>query len=114
MDARYVSACEASQRLFCFKMHEQYPHTVRLPVHLDQLQNVYFSLRNTVEQIMAINENSLLLGYFKLNEKDQYARQLFYYQVPKHYTWNQKAKAWKPRAKYEITVLIYYVILLPN
>jgi hypothetical protein len=92
VDTRYISPCEASQRLFGFKMHQQFPNTVRLPVHLHLEQTIFFSDQDKAADVLARNANSHLLGYFNLNSSDPFARDLFYYQIPKYYTWEQKKK----------------------
>jgi len=42
LDARYISSCEATWRLFHFYMQKQVPHVIRLQVHLPQEQSVVF------------------------------------------------------------------------
>ncbi len=41
-EARFVSASEACHRIFQFKTHDQFPHTQRLPVHLENQEQINF------------------------------------------------------------------------
>ena len=55
LDLRYVSAHEATWRLFEFKMHQQ-SHTIcRLAVHCENEQTVYFD-QNNVEEALSKQE----------------------------------------------------------
>jgi hypothetical protein len=78
-------------------MHQQYPNTVRLPVHLYLEQSIFFSDKDKADDVLARNANSHLLGYFALNSIDSFSRELYYYQIPKYYTWQQQLKMWKLR-----------------
>ncbi|XP_035843964.1 uncharacterized protein LOC118490432 [Helianthus annuus] len=51
-DARYVSACEASWRIFANEVHYRYPSVMRLPFHLPDQQNVVFSGEDDIEDVL--------------------------------------------------------------
>ena len=42
-------------------------------------------------------KDTTLLAFFKLCEVDEFARKLFYIEVPNFYTWNSTQRKWLPR-----------------
>ena len=44
-------------------------------------------------------KHSKLDAYFKLNQVDEFARDLYYWQIPEHYTWQAKESIWKRAVK---------------
>ncbi|KAL8606455.1 hypothetical protein ACOMHN_015544 [Nucella lapillus] len=86
---RYISSKEAAWRIFGFDIHERHPTVVRLAVHLENGQKVYFTeetTRRTVEEPTA----TTLTAFFSLCHSDDFAKTLMYCEVPKYYTWNNK------------------------
>jgi len=57
-DARYVSAPEASWRIFDFDIQQRYPSVTRLVVHMPDLQQVYYKGSDTTEVVQAKMEAS--------------------------------------------------------
>ena len=100
LDARYVSAPEAAWRLFEFPMHHQSHTIVRLAIHLQDQQNVYFT-QGQVETalINASKRDTHLTAWFKLNETDVDARHLLYSDIPSHFTFDSTSRKWKKRCK---------------
>ena len=96
LDARFVSAPEAMWRLSEFDMHGRSHIIERLPVHLEDQQNVYFLSGHAEEAAHRANE-SKLNAWFKLNQADVDARQHLYTEVPTYYTFDKKGKTWNPR-----------------
>ena len=103
-DSRYVSASEASWRIFNFKNNNQYPSTVRLDVDLEDEQSCIYDSsadfssdkqKNKIE----LKSKTQLTEFFKLNSTDIYANSLLYHELPKHYTWNESKKTWTKRIK---------------
>ncbi|KAL8617178.1 hypothetical protein ACOMHN_014348 [Nucella lapillus] len=86
---RYISSNEAAWRIFGFDIHERHSTVVRLAVHLENGQRVYFTektARRTVEEPTA----TTLTAFFSLCHSDDFAKTLMYCEVPKYYTWNNK------------------------
>ena len=99
VDARYVSATECCWRLFDMRLHRQYPKTIRLAVHLEDRQTVYYRATDSLEGVMQRNHDSTLMAWFKLNTATTEARQLKYAEVPRHYTWDIPRRKWKRRVR---------------
>lgn len=85
---RYISSNEAVWRILSFPMHDRHPTVVRLAVHLENGQRVYFTADN-VQQRAASPPVTTLLAFFKLCETDAFARTLLYSEVPTYNTWNE-------------------------
>nr|XP_027196773.1 uncharacterized protein LOC113791226 [Dermatophagoides pteronyssinus] len=96
VDGRYVSAPEAVWRLFGFPMHRQSHSVLRLDVHLENQNSVYFDPETVQRDPVAALENadrkvSTLQAWFNLNESDPEARTLHYWEIPDKY-WFDKNK----------------------
>ena len=48
-DCRYLSACEASWRIFKFHIHHRYPPVERLPFHLPNEHSVVFDPTESID-----------------------------------------------------------------
>ena len=98
---RYVSAPEASWRIFGYSLHQEYPAHVRLAVHLPNEQLIYFNENDDMNTL--IDELSLsattLTEWFKTNQSDSNAREFLYTQFPEHYVWVKSDKRWKIRER---------------
>ena len=112
LDSRYVSASEATWRLFRFNMHEETPNVVRLAVHLENEQTVIFNEEDDANAIIdaAAAKDTTLTAYFKANAKELNRRQnepmgphpisgldILYQEFPQHFTWKSKTHTWKLR-----------------
>ncbi|XP_035233478.1 uncharacterized protein LOC118205293 [Stegodyphus dumicola] len=98
LNARYVSAPEAVWRLFEKRMHSKSHSIIRLPVHLENLQPVYFAEseeRNALQR--AAEKNTMLTGWFELNRTVPEANRYLYAEIPKHFTWRNHA--WQTRER---------------
>ena len=104
LDARFCSSPEAFWRLSKFAMHGK-SHTVyRLPVHLPDLQNVYFQ-SGREEEALARSTSTQLTAWFALNQRDSSPNQYLYTEIPSHYTYKKKERIWKPRGQREDKVI---------
>ncbi|GFR12144.1 ATP-dependent DNA helicase [Trichonephila clavata] len=93
---RYISSNEAVWRILNFPIHERYPTVIHLSVHLENGQRVYFTEGNAAERARFAPETTLT-AFFRLCNEDEFARTLFYHQVPRYYTWDSKNKKWSRR-----------------
>ncbi|XP_058810250.1 uncharacterized protein LOC131675336 [Phymastichus coffea] len=111
LDARYVGPVEACWRMLSKTLQDKSHSIMRLPVHLPNEQNIYFS-----ESVYELNleilqkTSSLLLDFFQLNRDDESARQYYYSEIPSHFT-HKKTKIndvtvtkWQPRKKHFNTI----------
>ena len=110
LDARYVSAPEAMWRLSEKKMHYQSHAVIRLAVHLDQQQSVYFRPGQEAAA-MERAQVTTLTAWFDLNSHDSTAHQWLYTQIPNHYVYQKATRKWTPRKRGGGNVIgrMYYV-----
>ena len=105
MDARYVSACEGSWRIFKFALHANYPAVHRLQLHLPDMQSVIFDPdAETGEEVLDRDKNhkTNLTEFFVACRQhstlqSQLAVGLLYCDFPSRFTWDPKTKSWNPR-----------------
>ena len=50
-----------------------------------------------IEEVLDRNQETKLTDYFLLNDRDPYARQFLYTEIPKHYVWKDGSKRWVKR-----------------
>ncbi|XP_058793045.1 uncharacterized protein LOC131665274 [Phymastichus coffea] len=107
IDTRYVGPVEACYRIFSKTMQGKSHTVTRLQVHLPNEQSVII-IKNQVECALLAslnNSSSTLLDYFTLNTNNERARQYFYHEIPKHFTYKKKkindemVSAWEDRKK---------------
>jgi hypothetical protein len=69
LDCRYVSASEATWRIFKFNMHERFPAVERLQYHLPNQQMVLFDDDDDVQEVVArlAISRMMLTEWFKTN-----------------------------------------------
>ncbi|KIH55324.1 hypothetical protein ANCDUO_14520 [Ancylostoma duodenale] len=128
LDTRYVCAPEGAHRILEYPMQGRSDHVERLPVHLEEQQNVTF-LPGQEAQAIAAEHNTKLTAWFELNRLTgkpitqaysleangiallaESSRQLCYHQIPEHYTWNDNMKKWQERRQRSRVVgRMYYV-----
>ncbi|XP_021974686.2 uncharacterized protein LOC110869772 [Helianthus annuus] len=109
-EARYVSACEASWRIFACEVHYRYPSVMRLPFHLPGQQNVVFSGEDDIENVLnkpQVN-SSIFLEWMNMNKKPETTK-LTYVEFPSKYVWKLKDRCWQPRKKYVVVGRLYSV-----
>src|SRR6266403_1572611 len=105
LDARYISSCEASWRLYFFDMHNHEPTVVRLNVHLPLHQSVVFDPDRDVnaQQVLDRNEekDTTLTAWFKANAGDQNGviRNILYQDFPSKMRWNRDRRIWTVRRR---------------
>ena len=97
VDARYLCAPEAAHRLFEYKMRSMTFSVERLPVHLPNMQSVFFQPGEEEAALeKALQTDSKLTAFFKLcSSNDPLAKTLLYADVPLHYCWENHA--WRKR-----------------
>ncbi|XP_074283443.1 uncharacterized protein LOC141607991 [Silene latifolia] len=108
LDCRYLSACEASWRIFGFDIHQRNPSLIRLPVHLPGEQFVVLSDTSNLQAVInrATNNETKLMGWFTANAMYPEARELTYAQFPTKYVWKD---GWIRRSKGNSIGRIAYV-----
>ena len=92
LTGRVIGPSEAVAMILSFPIHVRDPAVIRLQVHLPEQQRVYFEETDNVQ----LNENmakTTLTEFMELCKKDPFARTLYYFEVPRYYTWANKC--WK-------------------
>ncbi|CAF1014352.1 unnamed protein product, partial [Brachionus calyciflorus] len=69
---------------------------LRLSIYLDSQQMCYFDQNNDISEVLSKNEETQLTAFFKLNSNNFKANDLFYYEIPKHFSLDNKSRSWKP------------------
>lgn len=92
-------------------MHGQHPNTVRLPIHLENQQNIMFNEEKSINHESILSKaHTQLTEFFEINKNDNFSKTLQYHDIPKHYSWDQKNKKWKKRTrKSEVIGRIHFI-----
>jgi ATP-dependent DNA helicase PIF1 len=69
-----------------------------MPLHLPDMQRVTFKAGDSLNDVTAQENRSMLTKYFVANQKYEWARGILYKDFPERFTW-QPAKYWKIREK---------------
>ncbi|CAH1448406.1 unnamed protein product [Lactuca virosa] len=69
-DCRYISACEASWRIFKYDVHYRHPVVIRLPFHLPGQQQVVYEADDDIEDVLDRPSvaSSMFISWMKCNE----------------------------------------------
>ncbi|XP_063942080.1 uncharacterized protein LOC108218842 isoform X3 [Daucus carota subsp. sativus] len=102
VSCRYVSAAEASWRLFEFPIHHREPFVQRLYFHLENEQEVRFRDDDTVPQIVRRldPDGTMFIQWLLNNRYDEQGRDLTFVKYPTKYRWDASAKRWFRRKKH--------------
>ena len=85
---RYVSACEAMQRIRGYPIHYRQTSVTKLTFHEKGKQSVYVKEGETAESVLyrVNNDETQFIAWFELNKRDPEAAKLLYEQIPNFYT----------------------------
>ncbi|CAH1447882.1 unnamed protein product [Lactuca virosa] len=83
-DCRYLSACEASWRIFKYDVHYRYPSIVRLPFHLPGQQQIVYGEDDDIDDVLDKHfvAASMFTTWMKCNAISCDARKLTYVEFP--------------------------------
>ncbi|KAK2440738.1 hypothetical protein QL285_012114 [Trifolium repens] len=100
-ECRYVSPCEAAWRLYGFDIHHKFPSVVRLILHLDNEQTVYYEDDVDIESVVdeTLQKDTMFLAWFEANKKYIEGRNLTYSEYPTKFVYSKKDRKWTPRQK---------------
>lgn len=88
LNARYLTPPEAMWRLLSLPIQKNSHTIVRLAVHLEGQQTVYFET-GTEEKVVEDDRRTKLTAWFELNKHDPQAHQYLYHDIPCHYVWHR-------------------------
>ncbi|XP_052626729.1 uncharacterized protein LOC128133375 [Lactuca sativa] len=98
-DCRYLSACEASCRIFKYDVQCRYPSVVRLPFHLPNQQQIVYGKDDDIDNVL--DKPSVVASKFtswmECNVIDSEARILTYVEFPIKFVWILNGRFWKRR-----------------
>ena len=111
LDARYISASEASWRIFHYHLHNEKPDVIQLCVHLPGQHRVLFQDDEQLKDIIERStiEKSTLTAWFHANTIYPDARQTTYADFPIQWVYNNQTKNWKPRQRGDSIGRMYFV-----
>jgi len=97
-DCRYLSACEATWRIFSFDIHFREPSVERLNYHLEGEQSVMYEENEDIEEVInkPASRVTKFLGWKEANKIYAEARTLTYNQFLLKFTWRQDLHKWTP------------------
>ncbi len=103
-DGWYVSASEASHRLYGFHLHKEHPNVVQLAVHLKGRQTILFQEGTDATAVFNRNPHTTLTTWFAFNKTTRehlnpfaplcLALNTLYHDFPRIATWKKKEKQW--------------------
>jgi len=99
LEGRYVSASEASWRLFFFTMHEGTPSITCLAVHEPGMHKVVYNDNASIFETINSEQNqkTTLTKYFQANIDYPLAKKVTYMDFPSVFTWINGMKKWTIR-----------------
>lgn len=110
LDCRYISPCEASWRIFKFKIHGRKPAVERCFFHLPGEQSVYFNDNQDMDDVLSrpsVSE-SMFTSWMEANKAYPDGKNLTYAQFVTKFVYTKKKRSWKPRTRgYTIGRLIW-------
>jgi hypothetical protein len=96
LEGRYVSASEASWRLFSFRMHDGTPFVTCLAVHEPRMHMVVYNDNASIFETVNSEQNqkTTFTEYFQANIDYPLAREVTYMDFPSVFTWTNGTKKW--------------------
>jgi hypothetical protein len=114
LSGRLLTVSEAVYRLLSLPLHNEWPHVVRLDIHLPKQQRMIFDPSADEETILdqLTTTVSTLMAWFTLNADDAFARTLLYTDIPAHYTWQKGC--WHKRIYTKVRLKCIWCTCLPT
>ncbi|XP_071704334.1 uncharacterized protein [Rutidosis leptorrhynchoides] len=108
---RYISACEASWRLFNYEIVNRSPLVYRLSFHLPDHQPIVFDEDEPMESVLEKPSvgASQFIEWMNRNRHDNEARQYTYVEFPRYYVWNGNTRKWTKRTSQKTVGRIHFV-----
>lgn len=84
--------------MLSYSIHERFPPVTHLDIHLENGQKIYFNSDNVQDRIEN-PRNTTLMAFFMLCQIDDFAKTLFYEEVPAYYTYNKQSGTFQRRRR---------------
>ena len=104
VNSRYLGAPEAVWRLLNFRMRENWPAVISLPVHLQDEQEIRWKDTADAEGQVQEFTPTQLTGWFLANAAFPEGRDLTYPEYVKRFVWQPNKKQWSRRTRYPGTI----------
>lgn len=100
-DCRYLSACEATWRIFGFDIHYRDPPVARLAFHLPNSHNLVFNDNQLLESVLnkPSATKTIFLAWFEANKEYPEARNIRYVDFSQSFVFKKDAYKWVPKKK---------------
>jgi len=98
-DCRYLSACEATWRIFSFDINYRDPSVERLTFHLENEQHVIYGDNDPLDEVVRRKSihKTKFLAWMHANKVYPEARSLTYNEFPTKFVWKADKHRWSPR-----------------
>nr|KAJ0224052.1 hypothetical protein LSAT_V11C200058700 [Lactuca sativa] len=96
---QYLSACEASWRIYGYDVHYRHPSVMRLPFHLPNQQQVVYGEDDDIDNVLNKPSvaSSMFTSWMECNKVYKQEKKLTYVEFPTKFVWKLDLKTWKPR-----------------
>ena len=106
VNASWYGDTNSFWRLWEFPLNEMQPSVQKLAIHLPNEQSVIYdpdkvNNEQQIREIMESLKNTTLTAFFKLNDKDEEARQYVYPDILRHYRWIESDKVAERRKTFQ-------------
>ncbi len=110
-EGHYVSASEASWRLFSFRMHDGTLSVTRLAMHEPGMHTVVYNDNANIFEIVNSEQNqkTTFTEYFQANIDYPLAKEVTYMDFPFVFTWTNGTKKWTIRQRGCCVGRLYFV-----
>ncbi|CAN7050018.1 unnamed protein product [Brassica rapa subsp. trilocularis] len=111
VQCRYISACEASWRLFAFPIHYNQPNVVKLPLHLPGEHMSLFDQSDDLAEFVSRenSERTMLTAFFEACNIYEEAKDLTYVEFPSRFVYHASGREWTPRQQGEAIGRVVYI-----
>lgn len=102
-DARYIGVSEACTRAIQYDIHRRFPSVMKLALHLEGQQPVYFREGDEEEALEAGPKGTALTAFLALASAEPDGKQpavadlIYNSDVPKFFSWQSTPRVWKRR-----------------
>lgn len=111
IQGRYISACEASWRIFAFPIHYNQPNVVKLPLHLPGQHRAVFDQSDDLAEFISREDadKTMLTAFVEACNTYEEARELTYIEFPSRFVYHPSDKTWTPRQQGEAIGRVVYI-----